>query len=147
MYVCIYVCMYVLRMYVCRYVCMRGNPKIPGIVKKTYLWYSYKFENLVPFKVLPQWLDAAIPVPLPLLDTLSSCQGPPAFFVEPLQHQHILIHLWEQNKVERSKVRWVGGGWNTTTILFVAKTEAFCRCCRGSTWTAGGPWQHFQWRF
>jgi hypothetical protein len=32
---------------------MRGDPKISGIVTKIYLKYSYKFETLVPFKVLP----------------------------------------------------------------------------------------------
>jgi len=32
----------------------RGDPKIPGIVKKkNYLEESYQFETLVPFKVLP----------------------------------------------------------------------------------------------
>jgi hypothetical protein len=30
-----------------------GDPKISGIVTKMYLKYSYKFETLVPFKVLP----------------------------------------------------------------------------------------------
>jgi hypothetical protein len=30
-----------------------GDPKISGIVTKIYLKYSYKFETLVPFKVLP----------------------------------------------------------------------------------------------
>jgi len=31
----------------------------------------YKFETLVPFEVLPVRLDAAIPAPLPTLETLS----------------------------------------------------------------------------
>jgi len=31
----------------------------------------YKFETLVPFEVLPLRLDAAIPAPLPILETLS----------------------------------------------------------------------------
>jgi len=35
------------------YTCMWGDPKIPGIVKKIYLKYLYKFETLVPFEVLP----------------------------------------------------------------------------------------------
>jgi hypothetical protein len=30
-----------------------GDPKYPVIVKKRYLQYLYKFENLVPFKGLP----------------------------------------------------------------------------------------------
>ena len=47
-----------------------GGPKIPRIGKKNYSKYSYN-ETLGPFKVLPLWLDAAIPVPLPLLETLS----------------------------------------------------------------------------
>jgi len=31
----------------------------------------YKFETLVPFEVSPLRLDAAIPTPLPMLETLS----------------------------------------------------------------------------
>jgi hypothetical protein len=42
----------------------RGDPKIPGIVKKIYLKYLYKFETLVPFDVLLLRLDAAIPAQL-----------------------------------------------------------------------------------
>jgi hypothetical protein len=48
-----------------------GDPKIPGIVKNIYLNYLYKFENLVSFEILPLRLDAAIPAPLPMLETLS----------------------------------------------------------------------------
>jgi hypothetical protein len=48
-----------------------GDPKIPGIVKKNYLKYLYKFETLVPFEALPLGLDAAFPAPLPMLETLS----------------------------------------------------------------------------
>jgi len=48
-----------------------GEPKIPGIAKKIYLKYLYKFETLVPFEVLHLRLDAAIPPPLPMLETLS----------------------------------------------------------------------------
>ena len=48
-----------------------GDPKIPGIVKKNYLKHLYKFVTLVPFEVLPLRLDAAIPAPLPVLETLS----------------------------------------------------------------------------
>jgi hypothetical protein len=32
---------------------MRRDPKIPGIVKKIYLKYSYKFETLVPSEYSP----------------------------------------------------------------------------------------------
>jgi hypothetical protein len=35
------------------------------------LKYLYKFETLVPFEVLALRLDAAIPAPLPMLETLS----------------------------------------------------------------------------
>jgi hypothetical protein len=43
---------------------------------------------------------------------------------------------------------WVGkwGGWDTTTVLFLAKRKAFCWRCRGSTRITGGPRQHFCWR-
>jgi hypothetical protein len=43
-----------------------GDPNVPGIVKKNYLKYLYKFETLVLFEVLPLRLDAAIPAPLPI---------------------------------------------------------------------------------
>jgi hypothetical protein len=59
--------------------CTWGDPKISGIVTKIYLKYSYKFETLVTFKVLPLWLDAAIPVMLPLLETLSKTFNRNAF--------------------------------------------------------------------
>jgi hypothetical protein len=47
------------------------DPKIPGIVLKNDLKYLHKFETLVPFEVLPLPLDAAIPAPLPMLETVS----------------------------------------------------------------------------
>ena len=50
---------------------MREDPKIPGIVKEIYLKQLYKFETLVLFRELPLRLDAVIPAPLPLLETLS----------------------------------------------------------------------------
>ena len=37
----------------------------------------------------------------------------------------ILIYSWEQKKVARSEVRQVEEGWDTTTILFLAKRGAF----------------------
>ena len=48
-----------------------GTQKFPELLKKIYIKYLYKFETLVPFEVLPLRLDAAIPAPLPMLDTLS----------------------------------------------------------------------------
>ena len=48
-----------------------GGPKIPGIFKKIDLKYLYKFETIVHFEVLPLRLDAAVPAPLPMLETLS----------------------------------------------------------------------------
>jgi hypothetical protein len=48
-----------------------GTQKFPELLKKIYLKYLYKFETLVPFEVLPLRLDAAIPVPLQMLETLS----------------------------------------------------------------------------
>jgi restriction endonuclease S subunit len=44
---------------------------MPGIVLKNYLKYLYKFETSVPFEILPLRLDAEIPAPLPMLETLS----------------------------------------------------------------------------
>ena len=37
-----------------------GTKKFPELCKKIYLRYLCKFETLVPFEVLPLWLDAAI---------------------------------------------------------------------------------------
>ena len=48
-----------------------GGPKILGIVTKKYLKYLYKFETLFPFELFPMRLDAVIPAPLPMLETLS----------------------------------------------------------------------------
>jgi hypothetical protein len=48
-----------------------GIQKFPELFKKTLFKYSYKFETLITLKVLPFLLDAAIPMPLPLLETLS----------------------------------------------------------------------------
>ena len=47
-----------------------GVPKIPRTVKKNYLKYLYKFETLVPFKVLHLRLDTTISAPFSLLETL-----------------------------------------------------------------------------
>jgi hypothetical protein len=48
-----------------------GTQKFPELLKKIYLRYLYEFETLVHFEVLPLGFDAAIPAPLPMLETLS----------------------------------------------------------------------------
>jgi len=49
-----------------------GGPKnYWNCLKKNWLKYLYKFETLAPFEVLPLRLDAAIPAPLAMLETLS----------------------------------------------------------------------------
>ena len=50
---------------------IRGRTKKFPELLKNVLKYLYKFETLVLFEVLPLWLDAAIPAPLPMLETLS----------------------------------------------------------------------------
>ena len=101
----------------------RGNQKFPELLKKNYLKYLYKFEALVTFKVLCLWVDAVIPVQLPLLETLSkifngnAAKGRQRFLlkfcnVSKMPPFQILIHPWEQ-KVTRSEVGWVGG-WDIT---------------------------------
>jgi len=45
--------------------------KFPEFLQKNNLKCLYKFEILVPFKVLPLWPDTMIPAPLPQLETLS----------------------------------------------------------------------------
>ena len=56
-----------------------------------YLKYLYKFETLVLYEVLPLRLDAAIPAPLPLLETLSRAASellaaPNGFSFEDFRH-------------------------------------------------------------
>ena len=64
--VCVCVCIYIyINVYVYIIYIHVGDPQIPGIVKKNYLKYLYKFEILVPFEILPLGLAAAIPAPLP----------------------------------------------------------------------------------
>jgi hypothetical protein len=48
-----------------------GTQKFLVLLNKNYLKYLYKSETLVPFEVLPLRLDAAIPAPLPMLETSS----------------------------------------------------------------------------
>jgi len=87
----------------------------------------YKFETSVPFEVLPLRLDAAIPAPLPMLETLSKIFNGNAIKghqrcllnlcnVSKLPALQILLHPWEPNK---SQGAWSGKwwGWDTTTIL------------------------------
>ena len=94
--------------------------KFPELFKK-YLKYSYNFETLFPFKELPLWLGAAIPAPLPLLETLSKIfnrnvgKGGQQFSlnlcnVGKTYTFQVLIHLWEHKKVGRSDVGPVGEG-------------------------------------
>ena len=52
------------------YIC-GGTQKLQELLKIIYLKYLYKFETLAHFEVLPLRLDAAIPAPLPMLETLS----------------------------------------------------------------------------
>jgi hypothetical protein len=97
-----------------------------------YLKYSYKFETLVPFRVIPLSLDTAIPALLLLLETLSKilqwkfCPGPPASLIGPLQcHQNASSSIPASSE---NKKKWLQGarsgtlvGWGTTTVLFLAK--------------------------
>jgi len=47
-----------------------GSQKFPELLQ-FFFKFSYNFETLVPFEVLPLRLDAAIPASLPVLETLS----------------------------------------------------------------------------
>jgi hypothetical protein len=86
-----------------------GTKNFPELLKKTYLKYLHNFETLVPFAVLPLRLDAAIPSPLPMLETLSkifngnAVKGSHQFSlnlcnVSKLPALQILLHPWEPNK-------------------------------------------------
>jgi len=105
-----------------------ADPKIREIVKKIYLKYLYKFETSVPFEVLPLQLDAAIPAPLPMLETLSkifdgnAVEGRQRLSlnlcnVSKLPAVQILLHPWEPNM---SQEAWSGkwGGGAQTILCF-----------------------------
>ena len=47
-----------------------GDAKIPGIVKKLFKVFV-QFLNFSPLRSTPRAMDAAIPAPLPMLETLS----------------------------------------------------------------------------
>ena len=67
-----------------------GTQKMSGIVKIIFIKYSYKFETLVAFKVLPPVNGcsdprAATPAGNVALNLQrQSCEGPPAILVGPL---------------------------------------------------------------
>ena len=68
-----YVCMYGregVHIYIYIYIIRGGTQRFLELFKKIYLKYLYKFETLVHFELLPLRLDAAIPTPLPMLETL-----------------------------------------------------------------------------
>jgi hypothetical protein len=122
---------------------MRADTKIPGIVKKKLFKIFAQVWNFRPFKVLPLWLDALIPVLLPLLETLSNILNGNAVKVHqqflsnlcniskmpPFQ---ILIHPWEQKKVARSE---------TGRVVEVGRNCHFISSQKGGILL---PWQSFK---
>jgi len=107
-----------------------------------YLKYSYKFETLVPFKVIPLSLDAEIPALLLLLETLSKLvhwkfnQGPPAILIGPLHHQQNASFSNPASSMgtkngARSKVRQVGGVGHNHHFVFSQKLLAAQVCVGG----------------
>jgi hypothetical protein len=110
-----------------------GDPKISGIVTKIYLKYLYKFETLVPFKVLSLWPDTAIPAMLPLLETLSkifnrnAVKGRQQFSLNlcnvsrmpPFQN---LYHPWVQKKSQGARSGFFKKSPNT-----LADTQKKCQ--------------------
>ena len=108
-----------------------GDPKILGIVKKIYLKYLYKFETLVLFEVLPLRLDAAIPAPLPMLETSSKIFKGNAFHFPAAKlttYLHLaswvrisgiirpLLHMipWCEFIVPNFTMRWINANWIMT---------------------------------
>ena len=99
-----------------------GTPKFPELLKINYLKCLYKFETLVLFEILPLRVDAAIPAPLPMLETLSKIFKRNAvkgrqrlssnlYNVSKLPALQILLHPWEPNKSQGAWSRkWLGGG-------------------------------------
>ena len=99
-----------------------------GIVKKSYLKYSYEIETSVPFKVLPVWLDAAIPALLPLLETLfktfdgNAVKGRQRFSfnlcnVGKTPHLN-LLHPWVQKTSHKERGRVSRGGGTPPPFCF-----------------------------
>jgi len=100
-----------------------GRPKNSQNCKKVCIKYSYKFETLVPFKILPLWLDAVNPVQIPLLETMSktfngkAVKGCQWFSlnlcnISKMPPFQILIHPWEQKKRSKKQGQASGGGHN-----------------------------------
>ena len=125
---------------------IEGGPK--NSVKKNLFQTVVQVWNFSPFKVRPLWLDAVIPVLLPLLETLSKTFNGNAVtycqwlslnlcYVSKMPRFQIQIHPWEQKEVASSEVRWGVGG--QLPFCFVAKREASCWRCRGSARIAGSP--------
>ena len=91
--------------------------------------YSYKFETLVPFKVLPLWLDAALPAMLPLLETLSkifnrnAVKGCQRFSLNLCNVSRTSVSKAASSmgtkKVARNKVMWVGVMGHTHHFVFM----------------------------
>jgi hypothetical protein len=92
------------------------------LLQKMYLKYSYKFETLVPLKVIPLSLDTAIPLLLLLLETPSKilqwkfCPVPPAILMGPLQCQQNATSSIPASSMgtkngckEQGQVSWWGG--------------------------------------
>jgi len=91
----------------------------------------YKFETLVPFEALPLQVDAAIPAPLPMLETMSKIfdgndvKGRQRLSlnlcnVSKLPSLHILLHPCESNE---SQGAWSGkwGGEHNHYFVFSQK--------------------------
>jgi hypothetical protein len=131
--------------------------KFPKLLKKKFLKHSYNFETLVPFKVLFQWLDAAISAPLPLLETMSEIFKGNAV----KGSQRFSLNLCNVSKTPsfRLKTKWwlcpppLYSSYNNSWKFFCPwdesgfEKESLCWRCKGSTRIAGGPWLHFSWRF
>ena len=128
---------------------INGDPKF--LLKKNVFKIAGQVSNFSPFKLLPVWLDAVIQVPLPLLETLSKTFNRNAVtycqwfslnlcHVSRIPQFQIQIHPWDKRKSQAARSdEWGGGGGRQLPLCFVAKREAFCWCCRGSTRIAGSP--------
>ena len=102
-----------------------GDPKISAVVTKIYLKYSYK--NLLqstPPVTGSSNSCCSLSCKHCLKFLTGICQGPPVILIEPLQHQQSISVSNPASsvgkKVTRREIGQIGG-WDTTSILFLAK--------------------------
>ena len=136
---------------------MKRDAIIPGTDKKKLSKIAIQVGTLVPFEELPQWLDAAIPAPISLLETLSkifnknAVKGCQWLSLNLCNVTILFLALWLKTKWWLCPPRPPQSLF--ATFFFVPRDESGCErvafwwCSRGSKRIIDSPWQHFCWRF